>query len=169
MLIALYIAGGVVALIVIAAVVVYILGSKIPVEHTATSSVTLKADPAKVWALIADIERYPTWASGITKVEALGEKNGLPHFRQFMGRNSFVVSRREVTLGRELTQTIIDDNGPFSGMWTFVAEPSGTGTKLSLTEVGRIKSPIPRFVLQHMYGYDYYLKGFLASVAKKVG
>ena len=58
-------------MLLLAAVVVLGLGSRLPVEHTATVSSLVPASQEKIWALITDVETQPRWRTGLKAVEVL--------------------------------------------------------------------------------------------------
>jgi hypothetical protein len=153
-----------------------VLGSRLDEKHTSSASVQVAAAPAAVWATINDMEDFPSWIPGFTKMERLPDENGKLVWRQRMGRNSFVTNNDVFeppdAQGRpRVLRTIKDDHGPFSGSWDHVVEPapSGGGSVLTVTETGIIKSAIPRAIMRYVIGEDFYLKKFLSAVKKKMG
>lgn len=163
------IAAAFVLLVVVLAVVAWIVGSRLPEEHSASRSITLRQAPEAVWAVIADCEGHAGWAKGVTRVERMAEQDGREVWRQHMGRNSFVMETTTTDPPRRLVRSISDDHGPFSGSWTYEIAPAGEGSRVQLTETGRIKNPIPRFMMRYMMGEDTYLKMHLKSLGKKFG
>ncbi len=157
-------------LLILAVGVLGILGSLVPEEHTASMSVELGKPIDEVWATIDDVANFPAWLPDITKVELLPDRNGHRTFRQLQGRNSFVLEETVKTPPTLVTRTITDDNGPFSGSWEHRFEDLGNGrTRLTVTEKGRISSPIPRAILHYMIGDDFYLKRFSQSLRSRFG
>lgn len=157
-------------LLLVAFGVLGVLGSRLPETHTST--VTLEVPQARqvVFTLLERVEDMPSWVPSITKVERLADKNGLPVFRQHMGRNSFVTETAVHEPMRRIQRDITDDLGPFSGSWDHVLDEAGPGrTKVTLTEVGRVKSPVPRAIMHYFMGEDMYLKKFAADLTKKCG
>lgn len=61
MKIALVIALGLIALLVLTAVVFYFAGNRMPREHRSVVSVTVRASRAAVWAAITDYAAMPSW------------------------------------------------------------------------------------------------------------
>lgn len=165
-----YIILTIVGLIVALVGAVGVYGSTLSAKHTASVSVTVNASREQVWALINDIEGFPTWLNDITKVETLPVQEGNRVFRQFMGRNSFVLVETISEAPSRVKRTIADDNGPFTGSWDHVLTDAGNGqTTLTVTEEGTIKSAIPRAIMKLLFGYDYYLNRMAKQVKLKLG
>jgi ribosome-associated toxin RatA of RatAB toxin-antitoxin module len=165
----LYLAIGVIGLIVLAAVVLYLLGTRIPVEHMASSEIEVPVSAAAAYEVVSDIESHPTWAKGTTGVLLLPERNGMQVARVSMGRNTFVLTRTRHEPGRMLERTIDDVNGPFSGSWRYeFKDVAGGGSTVRLTEVGRIKSPVPRAVMKYFFGYHMYVNIHLKSLGERL-
>jgi len=147
-----------------------IVGSLLPATHTASVSVELGKPRAEVWKLIDDVNDFPNWLPGISRVEVLPEREGRRVFRQTQGRNSFVL---EETVKREpeiVTRTIADDSNMFTGSWEHVFEDLGGGrTRLTVKETGTVKSAIPRAIMHYFIGEEYYLKQFTKALEAKCG
>ena len=165
-----YIILTIVGLIITLAGVMGVYGSSLPATHTASVSVTVNASREQVWNLINDTDGFPMWLKDITKVETLPSQDGKRVFRQFMGRNSFVLVETISEAPSRVKRTIADDNGPFTGSWDHVLTDAGNGqTTLTVTEEGTIKSAIPRAVMKMFAGYDYYLKRMAEQIKLKLG
>ncbi len=164
-----YIILTIVGLIVALVGAVGVYGSTLPAKHTASVSVTVNASREQVWALINDIEKSPTWLKDITKVETLRAQEGNRVFRQFMGRNWFVLVETISEASSRVKRTIAADNGPFTGSWDHVLTDDGNGqTTLTVTEEGTIKSAIPRAIMKLFFGYDYYLNRMAKQIKAKL-
>lgn len=147
-----------------------IIGSFIPVTHTASISFEVAKPQKEVWAMLDKVEDFPSWFPDINRVEMLPEREGRRAFRQFQGRNSFVL---EETLKQPMTRvvrTIADDNAMFTGSWDHQFESVGEGrTRITLTETGSVKSPIPRAIMKFAIGEKFYLNRFAECVTKRCG
>jgi ribosome-associated toxin RatA of RatAB toxin-antitoxin module len=178
-------AGGVVLLVVLvlalAGVVLYLMGRGVPEEHEATDSVEVAGTPEQVFAVLTDVAAYPQWFTGVNKVERVEGRRGgsgeqLEAWRLTMGRNSFVntttVSEPPGAGGRGeglLQRTIGDDNGPFSGSWTYQLEPAAGGCRVTLTERGTVSSAVPRAVMRYLVGYHTYTRRHLKALKERMG
>ena len=123
-----------------------VVGALRPKTHTVVHAVTLAANPDRVWATIADVERQPEWLPEITQVERLADRDGKPsyreHFGQFAATTVVTVSEPPQRLVKEILP-----GGPFSGSWTWALEPEGEGTRLTITEQGTVENPLFRAMM----------------------
>lgn len=155
----------IIAFVISVPLTLYIVGSMLPIEHTASHSIEVPSPPDRTFDLIADFKGMKNWPhAGITAIDELPPENGLPVVRQRMGRNSFVLRTTRFTPPREIQRTISDDHQHFGGHWTYIIEPSSTGSKVTLTEVGTVKHAIARAVMKYLTGYDFYLKKHLKAL-----
>ena len=147
-----------------------IVGTMLPATHTASVSVEVAKPRAEVWRLLNDVEGFPAWLTQVNKIEMMPERKGRRVFRQWQGRNSFVL---EETVKREpeiVTRTISDDHKYFSGSWEHRLEDLGNGrTRVTVTENGTVEPVLPRPIMRFVVGYDYYLKQFAAQLKAKCG
>lgn len=165
-----YIVITIVGLLVTLFGVLGMVGSFVPETHTASMSVDVATPIDRVWAAIDDPASFPQWLPGVDAVEMLPDKDGRRAFRQKQGRNSFVLEETVKHPPTLVTRTITDDNGPFSGSWEHRLEDLGDGrTRITVTETGTIKSPIPRAIMHYAIGYDYYLNSFAKALKAKFG
>ncbi len=163
--------GSLVALLALLGVAAWMYGRTIPVEHQASGAIDVHATAQQAFDLIADVERHPTWAKGVTKVEMLPEKNGLQACRMHMGRNSFVLVQTRHEPPRLIERTIQDDHhAQFSGTWLYLIQerPDG-GCTVKLTETGRVRHAIPRAMMKLFFGYHMYLNMNLEAIGRRLG
>jgi ribosome-associated toxin RatA of RatAB toxin-antitoxin module len=171
---------GVVVLFALAGAVLFLMGRGVPEEHEATDTVEVAGTPDRVFAVLTDVASYPQWFTGVNKVERVEGRRGgsgepLEAWRLTMGRNSFVntttVSEPPSTGGRAeglLQRTIGDDNGPFSGSWTYRLEPAGAGCRVTLTERGTVSGAVPRAVMRYLVGYHTYTRRHLKALKERM-
>ena len=122
----------------------YVAGVFIPRDHIAAMTLDLAAPPERVWALISDFEGTPKWRSDITGVRMTPQPDGKIRFTEAssMGEIPFeVVSQAPPS--RQVIR-VVDDDQPFGGIWTWELERTPSGTRVTITEAGFVKSPIFR-------------------------
>ena len=120
--------------------------------ETATDHITIDAPPERVWAVAADIERYPEWAKDI--------KDVVVRSRDDQQRPSEVEFRASA-LGRSTHYTLAYDysSAPSTLAWTMVKgdiqrviegayrfRADGTGTSVDYDLVIELAAPLPGFV-----------------------
>ena len=158
-------AGVVVALVAI----VVAIGYALPVKHRAEVSASFKATPEVLFALITNVEAFPTWRSGLKSVDPLPSTDGRKRFRELSGDGAIAYVVESAESGRRLVTRIDDKSLPFGGTWTYELSPAADGgTTLRITEDGEIYNPVFRFVSRYFMGYDRTIKTYLADVGKKL-
>lgn len=145
-----------------------IIGRGLPPDHVASCSVRIKQPPEAVWKVVADTARYASWAWSVNRVERLADRNGNEVWKQVMGRNAFVLETTRIDPPRRLERTIAEDR-MFGGTWTYELVAESGGTRVRLTERGRVKAAIPRAMMKLFFGYHHYMAKHLESLAQKFG
>jgi hypothetical protein len=155
--------------LVLAALILHLLGKRLPEDHVASKSILLKQSQQAVWDVISDIHGHKEWVKGITKLERLPDRDNHEVWRQTMGRNCFVLEFTSKQPPERMVGTIADENQFFSGDWEYVLKPESGGTRLTLTEHGRVKHAFARAMMEYFMGKDTYLKKHLQDLARKFG
>jgi uncharacterized protein YndB with AHSA1/START domain len=160
-------------LLVLAGVVVYADGARMPYDHTVTVTGVVPAPQQKVFALITNVAHGADWRPAVKSVSTLRPDNGRDHWVEHLGHGQFMTflatnteppTRREVTLD--------DPKASYGGTWTYVLSPgpSPNTTTLQITETGFIKPPLYRFMMNRVFGpthnLDEYMKDIQAAAAK---
>jgi hypothetical protein len=142
------------------------LGIRLPDEHVASLTLKLRQTPHTVWETISDIAGHKNWAKGVTKVERLPDRDNHEVWKQYQGRHTFVL---ETTINQapvRMVRTLADDRQMFTGSWEYVVLPDGEGTKLQLTERGRVKGAMARAIMHYLFNESMYLRRHLVSLAR---
>ena len=162
---ALYLLGIFVALIGL----VFLTGSLLAKQHTATRAARFHQSPETIWGVITDYSRFPEWRKRVTRVEPLPAVNGKPSWREFDKYNSAVPYEIvEWTPPRRCSTRIADPNLPFAGTWTFELTPQADGsTTLRITENGEIHNVFFRFVARFFIGYTATMEDYLKALGRK--
>ena len=157
-------------LLVLTLVVLLIVavGAMLPVQHTASRSAVFATTPETVWRLITDVERFPSWRSGVKSVERLPERGGKAVWVEdtTSGRITLGVDRMEPP--RLLVLRIADPDLPFGGTWTYEVAPTSDGTRLTITENGEIYNIFFRFMARFIFGYEGTIATYLESLQKRI-
>lgn len=136
------------------AVLVILVALFLPVRHSATVSRVVAGTPEEVWAVITDVEAFSTWRTDIDRAEHIEPRAGWPAWREEGPSGSLTFEMAGVEPPKRLVTEIVDEGLPFGGTWTYVLEPSGAGTLVTITEDGLIYSPVYRFVSRFFLGYE---------------
>jgi hypothetical protein len=158
----------VVGVVFVVGLVVALIGSRLSKTHRASISGTFSVPAEVIWATITNVEGFPSWRAGMTRVERLPDRGGLPvwveHGRS--GRLTLAMERADAPL--LLVTRIADPNLPFGGTWTYEVTRTPEGCRLAITEDGEIYNPVFRFMARYVFGYQSTIGGFMASLEKQV-
>ena len=154
--------------LVVVAIVATLIGSRLSKAHRASISGTFPVPADVIWATITNIDGFPAWRHGVTRVERLPDRNGFPvwveHGRS--GRLTLAVERMDAPL--LLVGRIADPNLPFGGTWTYELTRTPGGCRLTITEDGEIYNPLFRFMARYMFGYQSTIAGYIASLENHI-
>jgi uncharacterized protein YndB with AHSA1/START domain len=147
-------------------IIVLVVGWMLPVSHVASRSASLNATPETVWRTITDVDAFPTWRSGVRKVERLPDRNGHQVWAEdgTTGRITLAVERSEPP--HTLVTRIADPDLPFGGTWTYRITPTANGCTLTITENGEIYNPVFRAMARFVFGYESTMAAYLDGLKK---
>ena len=153
--------------IVLAICVAIYMGSRLPLEHTASVTDTLPASQEKVWGLITNPAAMPNWRTDLKAVTMLPTENGAPCWAEVQRSMTMPLCAdvREAPV-RQVVR-IADPKLPFGGTWTYVLEPAGeNATKVTITENGTVGPAMWRFVSHYVMGEDGSIKQYLSDLKR---
>ena len=146
--------------------IIYLIGWLLPADHRAERSATIAAPPDSVYALIADVERYPAWRSNVTAVEVLSRDPEL-RFREHDEQDAILFVIDSAMPNEQWVSRIADDTLPFGGRWVFTLRPADADsarTELRIVEEGEVYTPFYRFVSRFVIGHSAGIERFLEDV-----
>lgn len=165
--------GAILLVLLIAGIVVYADGARMPVDHSVSVTGVVHAPQAKVFSLITNVASGAEWRSQVKSVSTLTPDNGRDHWVEHLKHGqymTFLATRTEAPNRREV---LLDDPGaPYGGTWIYELSPgpSPDTTTLRITESGFIKPPLYRFMMYRVIGpthnLDQYMKDIQAQAAK---
>jgi uncharacterized protein YndB with AHSA1/START domain len=153
-----------VAGIVLLGIAAYAAGSAIPESHTATVTEEYAAPPEKLWTIITDPAKFMEWRSGLSKVEF---HDGLVTEHSSHGAMSY----RFVDASPPNRVTTAMTNGKelgFEGNWTFQLQPTAAGTRLTITERGRVFHPLFRLMARYFFSHEKTMQTYHADLRKRL-
>lgn len=165
MKVALYVVGGLAALVAL----VWVIGAMLPRNHVATRMARYQQPPEAIWQAITDSAAFPAWRTGLTAVKALPEENGLPGWVETSSFGDMPLRVTEMDAPRRLRMRISSDALPFGGTWTYEIAAAEGGATLRITEDGFVKNPLFRFLSRFIFGHTATMEQYLKDVGKQFG
>lgn len=161
--------GIVIAVAALVAIVVGI-GLVLPEAHTATVYADLGAARAEVWPLVAEPERAPEWRSNVDRVDLGPDVDGQPAWTEISSTGPLPMALVERVPQERLVTRVLDEGMPFGGTWTItLADTPGGGTRVTVTEDGRVYNPIFRFVSRFVMGHYGTAERYLRDLGSRFG
>ena len=145
------------------------VGLMLPRDHLARMAIDLRADTARVWALVSDVAGTARWRTDVKSVEVQPPVQGRARFIEVgrQGRTPFeVVSMQPPT---QLVVRVVDDGLPYGGTWTYELASSGDGTRLTIAEAGFIRNPVFRVMSRIAFPPTATMEAYLRALAKELG
>jgi hypothetical protein len=159
----------VVITLVVLAACFYGFGMTLPREHTVSSRIQLTAPRDSVWATLRNFGDYPKWDTDFKSSVRGASRNGHEVWVQEAGGMTMSLEFKEVRApSRLVTEIVTDEKSQWGGVWTYDLASSGAGTDVTITEVGWIKSPIFRVMMNFM-GTHSTMDGVLKHLGAKFG
>ena len=156
------VAGVLVALILL----LIAIGYALPINHVATREASLAAPPERVFSVLRDVEKFPTWRSDVKSVEVLATTPAL-RWRE-RGDNDITFEMETVEAPGKIVTRIVDKTLPFGGSWTYALSPEGGGTRLVITENGEVYNPLFRFMSRFVFGHTATIDRYLDDLGRHV-
>jgi hypothetical protein len=156
-------------LLVVLVAGVYAAGLSMPREHTATSRIQLTASRDSVWSVLRNFGDYPKWHSDFTSSVKGERRNGHETWVQEAGGQSMTVELTDIrTPSRIVSEIVTDEKSAWGGTWTYELAANGSGTEVTITEEGWVKSPVFR-VFMKLRGTHSTMDALLRSLGAKFG
>lgn len=151
---------GVLGLIVLAIVLV---GYALPQSHVASREAVFSVAPARIFAVLQDVDQYPSWRSDVSTIDVIARAPAL-QWREHGSNGTIAFEMPEVQPPSRLVTRIADTSLPFGGTWTYVVSPHEAGARLTITENGEVYNPIFRLMSRFVFGHTATMDTFLADL-----
>jgi uncharacterized protein YndB with AHSA1/START domain len=148
--------------------VVLVVGSSLPVEHTASATRVVQGDPDAVWRVVTDVRAFPAWRVDVDSTTQLDARGGLTVWRETGHKGSMTFEVLELERPDRLVTRIADEGLPFGGTWTYELQSTADGTRVTLTEDGLIHSVVFRFFSRFVLGYDETMLRYLDALEARM-
>jgi uncharacterized protein YndB with AHSA1/START domain len=157
------------ALALLAGLVLYLAGRRLPVRHTSRLTLLLPAARLAVWNLLTDYTRMPEWWPAVKTVRLESRPGGeIWAWTKDAHGQEIAFRTKEEKVPSRLIREIMGDHLPFGGTWTFELAEEGANTRLTLTEDGFIRPPLFRAVARYFIGLDRTMKDFAVNLEKRL-
>ncbi|MCX5761738.1 MAG: SRPBCC domain-containing protein [Gemmatimonadetes bacterium] len=148
---------------------VYGAGMTMPREHSVASRIQLTAPRDSVWAVLRAFGDYPKWDKDFKSSVRGPSRNGHEVWVQDIGWMTMSIEFLEVRPpSRLVTEIVTDEKSDWGGVWTYDLVANGTGTEVTFTEDGWIKSPVFRVLMKAM-GTHSTMDGVLKNLGARFG
>jgi hypothetical protein len=156
----------IVAILVVLAGLVALIGAMLPLKHHGTRKARYRAAPDAVYAVLAG---PPDWRTGVKSFGVLPDEDGRKRWWEQDSHGQKVTFELvEDAPPRKLAVRIADRNLPFGGTWTFdIAPAPGGGSDLRISEDGEIYNVIFRFMARFIFGYTASIEVYLRDLGVK--
>lgn len=170
MKILLIIAGAIVVIVVVLAIAVFVIGSRLPQNHIASRSIRLDRSPSEVYATVRDFGSSSKWRPDVKSVEMLdATENGRIQFRELGSNGTITYELLDDVPDQQIVTRIVDRDLGYSGSWTYSFSPSGDGTTITITENGEVSNLIFRFMSYYFFGHTATIDAYLMALALSFG
>ena len=151
----------IVAAIAVIALVVVVVGYSLPTAHTATRTVRLALPPEALYAVLSDVDRYPSWRPSVKSLVRAPDREGRPAWVEDTGGMKIPMYFERMDRPSLLVARIADPSLPFGGTWTYRIAPAAGGSELTITEDGEVHNPIFRFMSRFVFGHHATMDEFI--------
>ena len=159
----------IIVVLLVAGVSIFLVGTMLPQDHTASRTAHLTQSPDHVWATITDVAAFPSWRSEVDSVTQLAPHDGKMVWREISKHQNKLTYEAETSVPPEhLVTRIVDKGLPFGGSWDFAISPDGEGSKISITEKGEVYNPVFR-VVSRVMGQTPSIDAYLTALAARLG
>jgi len=166
----LLIAGIVVAALLVAGLVVYLVGRSQPERHTASIRFSVPQPRPAVWAALTDYATMPQWWPAVKATRLESRPDGTVITWNTDPRGQVIGFRtREERAPARLVREIVGDDLPFGGTWTYELAEENGGTAITITEDGFVKPPFFRGMMKLFMKPDATMRDFAQHFTAHLG
>ena len=154
----------IVAAIAIAAALVVIIGYSLPKGHSATRAARVALPPDAAYALLIDVDGYPSWRPGVKALTRQPDRDGRPAWTEDVSGMKIPLHFERMERPSLIVARIADPSLPFGGTWTYRIAPVAGGSEVSITEDGEVYNPFFRFMSRFVVGHTATLDEFVKNL-----
>jgi hypothetical protein len=154
----------IVAAIAIVGALVVIIGYSLPKAHSATRAAKVALSPDAVYALLIDVDKYPSWRPGVKALTRQPDRDGRPAWTEDVSGMKIPLRFEKMERPALLVSRIADPSLPFGGTWTYRIAPVADGSEVTITEDGEVYNPFFRFMSRFVFGHTATLDEFVRNL-----
>ncbi|RHX92547.1 LIC10604 family protein [Leptospira stimsonii] len=144
---------------------IYGIGANLPIEHSSSLERVFKTTPDRIYSLIRNFKEYPSWRPNLKKIEEISSSS----WKETDSHNDIMTYSFVQDHKNELVESkILDEDKPFGGSWTFELSSLPNGTRLKITENGKVFSPVFRFFSKYVFGHTATIRTYLEFMEKEI-
>jgi hypothetical protein len=152
---------------VVIVAITYAGGYMLPPNHTSKTRGTINKAPEVLFDYLIDFPKWPRWHKEVKSPMRLPDQNG--HMVWQLGEQVVeVVEILKPIAGNpgHFIFRVADRKSPFQGTWTWVLEPIGGASQLTIIEEGTVQSPLWRFLAHYLFGHNATAKTVLHALSQ---
>ena len=142
--------------------VVVLVGLALPAAREGRAETVIDAPPARILAVITDVETQAEWRAGIAAVERTAD--GWVEVTARGERISFVTDE----MGEARIRLRFASDAGYSGSWEAVLQPEGEGTRIAVVERAEVPSPLGRILARLFFDPEAFATTYLAALKARV-
>jgi uncharacterized membrane protein len=147
--------------------IVLLIGAMLPSKHVASREVTLRRNPAEVYAVVRDFASAPTWRTDLKAIEMLEPVDGRLRFREKSSNGLVTYELVEELPNEKLVTRIVDRDLGYFGSWIYEFLPMENGTRVRITEEGEVPNVLFRFMSRFVFGHTGTMDTYLQALRRK--
>lgn len=147
-------------------ILVGVVGSMLPEQHTVARSHKFAQPPEQVYQVIANFPSVPAWNSKVKQVEQMPLHEGREVWRETY-QDGMVLDLEiiEAQAPFKLVRGVIN-NKVFKGRWVYEIKPElNKAAKLTITEYGEVPNPFFRFYARNFMEPAKHIEEYLEALA----
>ena len=146
---------------------VLLIGAMLPSKHVASREITLRRNPAEVYAVVRDFGSAPTWRTDLKAIEMLEPVDGRQRFRENSSNGLITYELVDEFPNEKLVTRIVDRDLGYFGSWSYEFLPVESGTRLRITEEGEVPNVLFRFMSRFVFGHTATMDTYLRALGRK--
>jgi hypothetical protein len=159
---------GVIGVLALAVGVMALIGSRMPLGHEVSRTLSTDLAPEDLWAIVTDFAGQPAWWKNLQRVERLEDRNGHAVWREHVGGHMVLTLETvEEERPHRLVRKIVAEGAPFGGRWIYDIKPVNGGSEIKVTEQGEVYNPVFRFMSRFM-NMAATIEGYLRALDARV-